>query len=129
MIDFPFRSLTLNFPFARSATCCAQMSMTLPKQVRGLLIDIDGTVTEAESLVAGVPKALEFLRARNVPYRLVTNTTSKPRSAIVTKMREPWFGRFTRGHYHRANYWARISPPAQSYPLLPSVEGFPPGRF
>jgi HAD superfamily hydrolase (TIGR01458 family) len=62
------------------------MGMTLPKQVRGLLIDIDGTVTEAESLVAGVPKALEFLRARNLPYRLVTNTTSKPRSAIVTKM-------------------------------------------
>jgi phospholysine phosphohistidine inorganic pyrophosphate phosphatase len=62
------------------------MSMTLPKQVRGLLIDIDGTVTEAQSLVSGVPKALEFLRARNVPYRLITNTTSKPRSAIVTKM-------------------------------------------
>jgi HAD superfamily hydrolase (TIGR01458 family) len=72
---------------ARSATCCAQMSMTLPKQVRGLLIDIDGTVTEAESLVSGVPKALEFLCTRNVPYRLVTNTTSKPRSAIVIKMK------------------------------------------
>ena len=66
--------------------CCAQMSMTLPKQVRGLLIDIDGTVTVAESLVSGVPQALEILHAGNVPYRLVTNTTSKPRSAIVTKM-------------------------------------------
>jgi HAD superfamily hydrolase (TIGR01458 family) len=61
-------------------------SMALTKQVRGLLIDIDGTVTEADSLVSGVPKALEFLRARKVPYRLVTNTTSKPRSAIVAKM-------------------------------------------
>jgi hypothetical protein len=50
--------------------CCGQMSMTLPKHVCGLLIDIDGTVTEAQSLVSGVPKAIEFLHARNVPYRL-----------------------------------------------------------
>jgi HAD superfamily hydrolase (TIGR01458 family) len=63
------------------------MGMTLRKQVRGFLIDIDGTMTEAENLVPGVPQALAFLRARNLPYRLVTNTTSKPRSAIVTKMR------------------------------------------
>jgi HAD superfamily hydrolase (TIGR01458 family) len=61
--------------------------MALPKQARGLLIDIDGTVTEADSLVPGVPKALALLRARNVPYRLVTNTTSKPRSAILSHMR------------------------------------------
>ncbi len=60
--------------------------MTLPSQVRGFLIDIDGTVKEAQSLVPGVPEALDFLRARNVPYRLVTNTTSKPRSAILTQM-------------------------------------------
>jgi HAD superfamily hydrolase (TIGR01458 family) len=61
--------------------------MTLLKQARGLLIDIDGTVFEAENLVPGVPEALAFLRTRNVPYRLVTNTTSKPRSAILSKMR------------------------------------------
>jgi len=61
--------------------------MALPKQIRGLLIDIDGTVTEAHNLVPGAPKALDLLRARKVPYRLVTNTTSKPRSAILTQMR------------------------------------------
>ncbi len=60
--------------------------MTLPAQVRGFLIDIDGTVMEAQSLVPGVPEALALLRVRNVPFRLVTNTTSKPRSAILTRM-------------------------------------------
>ena len=67
--------------------CYPNTGMTLPAQVRGFLIDLDGTVMEAQSLVPGVPQALAFLRARNVPYRLVTNTTSKPLSAILTKMR------------------------------------------
>ena len=67
--------------------CCPNTGMTLPAQVRGFLIDLDGTVMEAQSLVHGVPQALAFLKVRNVPYRLVTNTTSKPRSAILTKMR------------------------------------------
>ena len=70
-----------------SATCCAKAGMTLPAQVRGFLIDLDGTVTEAQKLVPGVPEALSFLRERKMPYRLVTNTTSKPRSAILTKLR------------------------------------------
>jgi HAD superfamily hydrolase (TIGR01458 family) len=61
--------------------------MSLRRRVRGFLIDIDGTVTEAENLISGVPQALAHLRARSLPYRLVTNTTSKPRSAIVNKMR------------------------------------------
>src|SRR5260370_20986620 len=71
--------------------CCPKTGMTLPTQVRGFLIDLDGTVMEAQSLVPGVPQALAFLRVRNVPYRLVTNTTSKPRSAILTKMRSLGF--------------------------------------
>jgi HAD superfamily hydrolase (TIGR01458 family) len=61
--------------------------MALPSQVRGFLIDLDGTVLEGQNLVPGVPETLALLRARDVPYRLVTNTTSKPRSAILTKMR------------------------------------------
>ena len=72
---------------AWSTMCYRKTVMTLPAQVRGFLIDLDGTVTEAQRLVPGVPEALSFLRARKVPYRLVTNTTSKPLSAILTKLR------------------------------------------
>jgi HAD superfamily hydrolase (TIGR01458 family) len=61
--------------------------MALSKLPRGFLIDVDGTVTVAQNLVPSVPQALSFLSDKKVPYRLVTNTTSKPRSAIVAKMR------------------------------------------
>jgi HAD superfamily hydrolase (TIGR01458 family) len=61
--------------------------MAFPTQVRGFLIDLDGTVMEAARLIPGVPEALALLRDRNVPYRLVSNTTSKPRSALLTHLR------------------------------------------
>ena len=61
--------------------------MALPTKIRGFLIDLDGTVTEASSHVLGVPDSLAFLRVRNVPYRLVTNTTGKPRSTLLTNLR------------------------------------------
>jgi HAD superfamily hydrolase (TIGR01458 family) len=67
--------------------CYPKTGMTLPTQVRGFLVDLDGTLMEAQCLVPGVPEALTFLRGRNVPFRLVTNTTSKPRSAILAQMR------------------------------------------
>ena len=67
--------------------CCLGTDMALPDHVRGFLIDLDGTVVEAENLVPGILEALVFLQTKKVPYRLVTNTTSKPRSAIVAKMR------------------------------------------
>jgi phospholysine phosphohistidine inorganic pyrophosphate phosphatase len=61
--------------------------MTFPATARGFLIDLDGTLLEAQNLVPGAAEALAFLRDREVPYRLVTNTTSKPHSAIIEKIR------------------------------------------
>ena len=61
--------------------------MTFPATARGFLIDLDGTLLEAQNLVPGAAQALAFLKDREVPYRLVTNTTSKPHSAIMEKIR------------------------------------------
>jgi HAD superfamily hydrolase (TIGR01458 family) len=61
--------------------------MALPKNVAGFLIDLDGTVLEGQRLLPGVAQALTLLQDRKIPYRLVTNTTSKPRSAILSKIR------------------------------------------
>jgi beta-phosphoglucomutase-like phosphatase (HAD superfamily) len=83
----PCENRSAKFAHAPAHNVLSADRMALPEQVSGLLIDIDGTVTEAHSLVPGVPEALALLQARNVPYRLVTNTTSKPRSAILTQMR------------------------------------------
>ena len=62
--------------------------MGFASQIRGFLIDLDGTVLEADKLIPGVPEALTWLRENGLPYRFVTNTTSKPRAAIVEKLRQ-----------------------------------------
>jgi HAD superfamily hydrolase (TIGR01458 family) len=60
--------------------------MSLPKKIEGFLIDIDGTLYEGDALIPGAAAAFEALDAKAIPYRLVTNTTSKPLSAILAKL-------------------------------------------
>ena len=59
----------------------------MPARIKGFLIDIDGTLYDSDALIPGAAAALKMLDAKAIPYRLVTNTTSKPLSAILTKMR------------------------------------------
>src|SRR5712692_4064635 len=54
--------------------------------VRGLLIDLEGTVYEAGRPVAGAREALAELARRGVPHVFVTNTTSRPRRALVAEL-------------------------------------------
>ncbi len=51
--------------------------------VLGLLIDVDGTLVQGAAAVPGAAEALEGLRARGLPFRLTTNTTRRPRSAVA----------------------------------------------
>jgi HAD superfamily hydrolase (TIGR01458 family) len=60
--------------------------MALPEQIAGFLIDLDGTIIEGGELIPGAAEALRTLVRRQIPYRVVTNTTSKPRSAILDRM-------------------------------------------
>jgi HAD superfamily hydrolase (TIGR01458 family) len=50
---------------------------------RGLLIDIDGVLAVSWQALRGAPAALGRLRAAGMPFRLVTNTTSRSRAAIA----------------------------------------------
>jgi phospholysine phosphohistidine inorganic pyrophosphate phosphatase len=61
--------------------------MVLSERVGGFLIDLDGTVIEAGKLIPGAAEALRVLIRKEIPFRIVTNTTSKPRSAILAEMR------------------------------------------
>ncbi|MGC3990139.1 MAG: TIGR01458 family HAD-type hydrolase [Chthoniobacteraceae bacterium] len=61
--------------------------MPLPERIAGFLIDLDGTVFEGDTLIPGAADALVVLAQKGIPYRLVTNTTSKPLSAIMEKLR------------------------------------------
>jgi HAD superfamily hydrolase (TIGR01458 family) len=60
--------------------------MALPERIGGFLIDLDGTVIEGGELIPGAAEALRTLVQKKIPYRIATNTTSKPRSAILAKM-------------------------------------------
>ena len=51
------------------------------------LLDLDGTLYAGGAAVPGAPEALESLRRRGVPFRLVTNTTSRSRTMLVDRLR------------------------------------------
>ena len=53
----------------------------------GYLFDLDGTLYQGDAAIPGAPELIARLRKRGTPFRFVTNTTSKPRSAIVTRLR------------------------------------------
>ncbi|MCD2442300.1 TIGR01458 family HAD-type hydrolase [Agromyces sp. SYSU K20354] len=53
----------------------------------GLLLDLDGVVYVGEAAVPGAAEALAWLEREGVPYRYVTNTSSRPRSSLVAKLR------------------------------------------
>jgi len=56
-------------------------------KVRGVLLDLDGVVYVGETPIEGAAEAVAWLRAHSIPHRFVTNTTSRPRSAIVEQLR------------------------------------------
>lgn len=53
---------------------------------RGLLIDLDGVVYDAGKPVPGSIEAIDSLRAHGVPFRFVTNTTSRGRAGIAARL-------------------------------------------
>ena len=53
---------------------------------RAFLFDLDGTLYSGGSAIPGAADTLRRLRKAGVPYRLVTNTTSRPRSALVQRL-------------------------------------------
>lgn len=51
-----------------------------------LLIDLDGVLYEGEKPVPGAAEAITWLAQERIPYLFVTNTTSRPRHAIVKNL-------------------------------------------
>lgn len=54
--------------------------------VKGLLLDVDGVLYQADSALPGAPEALTRLRAAHFPFRLITNTTRTPKAALLEKL-------------------------------------------
>jgi HAD superfamily hydrolase (TIGR01458 family) len=61
------------------------MAATL-EGVEGLLLDLSGVIYVQDEAVPGAAEALERLRSDDIPIRLVTNTTMRPRSSILDRL-------------------------------------------
>jgi len=53
----------------------------------GVLFDLDGVFYVGNEPVPGAVEALEWFRQRGIPHLFLTNTSSKPRSDLVDKLR------------------------------------------
>jgi HAD superfamily hydrolase (TIGR01458 family) len=58
----------------------------MAKKNRAFLIDMDGVLYQGEQAIPGAREALEWLTSNGLPYLFVTNTTSRPRSALIEKL-------------------------------------------
>jgi len=58
---------------------------------RAYLLDLDGTLYSGGAAIPGATETLARLRARDIPYRLVTNTTSRSRVMLVDRLRNYGF--------------------------------------
>ncbi len=54
--------------------------------MQGVLFDLDGVLYVGESAIPGAVEVLRWVDEAAVPHLFVTNTTSRPRSAIVDKL-------------------------------------------
>lgn len=60
----------------------------MPDQhLRGLLIDVDGVLRIGDQSIPGAGQAIEALRRRGVPFRLLTNVTRKSRAEEAGRLK------------------------------------------
>jgi HAD superfamily hydrolase (TIGR01458 family) len=62
--------------------------VSLPAWVRGLLLDVDGTLLRDDRPIEGGSQAIARLRAAGLPFRLLTNTTRRSRAATASVLRK-----------------------------------------
>lgn len=56
-------------------------------RIRGVIFDLDGVLHVRERVVPGAPEAIARLRRAGMAMRFVTNTTRRPRRAILDSLR------------------------------------------
>ncbi len=59
--------------------------------VKVILFDLDGTLYNGESAIPGAIETTDWLRARGMALRFVTNTTSRGRAVLTEKLRRLGF--------------------------------------
>jgi HAD superfamily hydrolase (TIGR01458 family) len=55
--------------------------------VRGVLLDVDGTLLRGDEAIPGAGDAIRRLERHHIDYRLITNTTRRPRAVVAEVLR------------------------------------------
>ena len=55
--------------------------------MRAILFDLDGVLYQDEMVIPGANEVVAWVREQAIPHMFLTNTTSRPRTAIVAKLR------------------------------------------
>ncbi|HEV8375385.1 MAG TPA: TIGR01458 family HAD-type hydrolase [Candidatus Polarisedimenticolia bacterium] len=58
------------------------------REIKGLLIDIDGVVYDDEEIIPDSVYAIRWLQQKRVPFRFATNATSRSRASLVRRLGE-----------------------------------------
>lgn len=52
----------------------------------GILFDLDGVLYQGEQAIDGAAQTVQWVQQNTIPHLFLTNTTSRPRSALVKKL-------------------------------------------
>jgi len=58
------------------------------QKIKGLLIDLDGTIYVGDELIPGAKEFIHKLEELSIPHLFVTNITSRPRREVLDRIRE-----------------------------------------
>ena len=56
--------------------------------IKGFLFDLDGVFIISDQIIPGALKTLEFLNQNNIPYKFITNTTTKSRDTLFKNLKK-----------------------------------------
>ncbi len=62
------------------------LGSAVKKRPKALLVDLDGVIYQEGRLIEGAAETVDWIRSQSIPYRFLTNTSSKPRRAVVQKL-------------------------------------------
>ncbi len=60
-------------------------------EIDGVLLDIDGVLAISWEPIPGAIETLRWMRASGIPFRLITNTTTKTRADLARTLRDAGF--------------------------------------
>ncbi len=55
--------------------------------IKGILFDLDGVLYVGDQAIEGARETLAWLKSRSIPFRFITNTSTKTAAAVADKLR------------------------------------------